>query len=259
MKIESGSGLAGTNLKFVTEDDSGTASIILSVEGEAKTGRTRFSLTAPKKLAYYGVDFGFDRADRKIRLNPLIARAEYPYDLPKGTSDPDKIAAHVKKVAWQPFKDDFLKAVDSGMFRTHVWDTATEFWELLRLADFGRTSNVIQREYGPANAEYKSLVRAVKQAGQNLILIHQVRDKWNTTPPVKERHGMSKIDYLVDSFVSTHWNPKAKPGEPRWTLKVIRCGHRPAMNGKEFHDEDINFESVVTQLKPEVDADAWGY
>ena len=65
--------------------------------------------------------------------------------------------------------------------RTISVDTATELWELLRMARFGKLTQVMPYQYGPVNAEFRSLIRMAYASDKNLILLHKMRKVYKAT------------------------------------------------------------------------------
>lgn len=74
---------------------------------------------------------------------------------------------------WKKFTDAYRSALSLRQ-GTLVIDTATEEYELQRLAEFGRISQRGQN-YGPINREQKDLMRAAYESDLNVIFVHKMR------------------------------------------------------------------------------------
>jgi hypothetical protein len=242
-------------------------SLIISIEGEEKAGKTHLSLTAPKPLAILGTDFGTDRPMGKFQGEKILPK-EYPYSVPAGLG-PDKIAELTLPV-WTQFREDHLALVHSGLYRTIVWDTGGELYELQRLAYHGKLASIPELAYGQLKGEYKELVRACKIAGMSLIVIHQMKNEYKRQPGQSRgeatgkriRSGVEAIGYMVDSYVRLDYTPPQKPKHVKdpgsdqvWRTTILRCGHNPSVNGTEW--ENLTFPELASILKPEVDSDLW--
>jgi hypothetical protein len=241
--------------------------LIVSIEGEEKVGKTHLALTAPKPLAILGTDFGTDRPMGKF-VGESILTKEYPYSVPAGLS-PDDIAKLTLPV-WTQFRQDHLKLIQSGLYRTIVWDTAGELYELQRLAYHGKLASIPELSYGQLKGEYKELVRACKIAGMSLILIHQMKNEYKRSPGSSRgeatgkriRTGVEAIGYMVDSYVRMDYTPPQLPKHVKdpgsdqvWTTTILRCGHAPQYNGTTW--DNLSFPELAALLKPEVDPALW--
>lgn len=187
---------------------------ILSVEGQQKVGKTHLALTAPGPIAFQSLDFGTEGLVEKFESDKDIFVKEYDlaYDFTI-TSRGDESAKQAKEIRdtyWQPFVDDAHEYFKN--FRTVVWDTATEVWEMLKLAYFGKLEKNPQLAYGPVNAEYKALVRLANTHRTNLVLLHQqgkvYKNKMDDNGKLQSietdewrRQGNNKIGNLVHSYV----------------------------------------------------------
>lgn len=255
----------------------GDRALILSLEGVGKTGKSDLAYRAPLPLVVQALDMGEDRPIERLRLlAPERFDKMYFYDYnfsayaPKGSS-PESTEKMVRDNVWEPFKDDFYRSVSAGV-RTVVWDKATEAWEVLRLANFGRLDQIPQMMYGAINREYKEMIRAAKSAGMVLILIHDLKEEYESFTKIvrgetKEssrptgrwvRAGNNKIDTLVDAYCrNTYIPPTKKKGssevqEPgRFEVEIIRAGHNAAMNGQVLESPD--FGTLASLLKPGVE------
>src|SRR5688500_6274105 len=102
--------------------------LVMALDGGPGSGRTRFVLTAPRPIYIVLLDPGglegfiTDATDVHVAV----------YDWKKSIRQDDA------KVVAREVEDDILAARD--MARTVVIDKATELWQVMRLAEFGRLS-----------------------------------------------------------------------------------------------------------------------
>lgn len=186
--------------------------LILSIEGHEKTGKTHFAMTAPGPIAYFGLDIGDEGVvDKFLEEGKTILTADPQIRVPNAiqmSADGPKIDA---ADAWDKFKRAFVAAVDCKEVRTIIWDTATEVWELIRLARFGKLTQVMPVQYGPVNAEMRGLLRHAYECNKNFILIHKVKSVYINDKRTGdyERAGFSDIGYLVQANIQTKYDQES--------------------------------------------------
>jgi len=61
---------------------------------------------------------------------------------------------------WTRMKDAAYAIIDNLKFRTLIFDTGTEAWELCRMARFGKLAQVMPQHYTEVNSEFRALVKA---------------------------------------------------------------------------------------------------
>ena len=140
--------------------------IIMSVVGLEKQGKTHFALSAPGPISMFSTDVGEEGVvckfwdEKEIHIMDISPANE---DEPE---DADEEFARFHKAYMAMLRGDEV--------RTILVDTATEIWELLRMARFGRLTQVMPYQYGPVNKEYRLLIRAAYNHDKNLILLHKM-------------------------------------------------------------------------------------
>jgi hypothetical protein len=159
--------------------------LIIAIDGPDKAGKTHFGLSGPGDVYVHSFDTGLEGVVEKFRDKKVIQVAEY-----QDGSDPNEW--------WETFEYDYLEG-SSKKARTCVWDTATEVWELLRLAKLGKLAQVPPVKYTEVNMLYRKLIRAAYDSDMNLILLHKVKEEWkdNKTTGNMIRAGFSEAGYLV--------------------------------------------------------------
>lgn len=216
--------------------------IIMSLCGMEKQGKTHFALTAPGPLAVFSTDTGEEGVinkfveDKEILVLP-IAKAE------------DDAVDEAKK-EWEKFKFAFFAALRGDDFRSLIVDTATEIWELLRMARFGKLTQVMPYQYGPVNAEYRALIREAYSHDKNLILLHKMRatyvnDKRNGE---WERAGFGDTGFLVQVNAEIYRYDISEGGE--FCLWVKDCRQNADLAGEEFDGGMCDFPLVAEMIAP---------
>ena len=113
--------------------------LIASVSGKEKHGKTSFALSAPGPIIYFNLDFGQEGVIDKYSGDKDIYEKEYKFTRLE--------TADRYVTLWTGFVTDFRAALQSKA-RTIIIDTATEAWELVRLARFGKLAQVNQDKGG---------------------------------------------------------------------------------------------------------------
>lgn len=265
---------------------------IISVEGGYLSGKTRFGLSAPGPIAYQSTDFSTDGViDEFLSDGKDVRVAEYRTHIDTSADEmfreakneqsdslkekafklADQQAARITRETWNPFKNDFMSAVNSSEIRTIVWDTADQVNDILRMAYYGKIERNNQLGNGLLNAELKDLVRAAAAAKKNFILLHHLGDVYKDYDDGKggsksvkvegqyKRRGNANIDNLVQSFVrSEYFPPAAKAAEDDqglWRMTIKKARLNPAANNKTVDNAD--WAGLMSVLMPRVDPMVW--
>jgi len=213
--------------------------LIISVEGMEKTGKTTFGLTAPEPIALFDMDIGTDRALNKVIPGKNVWSFCTNYRL---SNDPDEW-----KELWSKLRKSWYDALSASQkdCGSVVADTFTEVYELIRLAHFGKLSNVLPHHYGPVNAELRDMINISKDSGKNVILIHKVKDEYinDKTTGKKKRAGFAEVGYLADINIVTSW--KADTG---FVFTIRDCGQNMDLAGMELVGDMINFDTIAEMV-----------
>jgi len=248
---------------------------ILSVQGEPKSGKTHFYSTAPGGIGVQSLDFGTEGIIEKFPDTYFDVREynfAYDFTISKRGDEATDQADRIKADYWQPFNEHCTEFFGDPSIRTVVWDTASEVWEMLRLAHFGKLVQNPQMQYGVVNAEFKALLRMANTARKNMILVHHVGKEYKTVTDERgqeksvetgnwKRLGNNKIETFVHSYIKTIYiepvkNSKgviATPG--KFQFEILRSRFNPDMNGMVI--DACSFVDLMSLLHPHADGDAW--
>jgi hypothetical protein len=255
-----------------------SAAVIIA--GDTGTGKTHWSLSAPKPLLYQSTDFGddgviqkFEDAGQIIRPSRGDYKLEMPHELRPFTDREEsdaarraregKVAAWVHKNFYEPFHDDYIKAMDMGV-RSVVWDTALEVWEYVRLSVYGASATTSDHQRTLANAKMKELIRASNVRGVNLIMVNRLKPKWESyfdasgnmkwrqSPTEHEMQGFDKAPELVAINLWTKMTLSSTPGDlPTFELQVKKCRDNAEFVGMTI--EALPWDDVMAMLIPSVE------
>lgn len=224
--------------------------IILSLCGLEKQGKTHFALTAPGPIAMFSTDIGEEGVVEKFTKDKEI------FIMSIDRVDDD--AAEQAPKEYERFKKAYLGLLRGKEVRTIIIDTATEIWELLRMARFGRLTQVMPYQYGPVNAEYRALIREAYNWDKNLILLHKMKAQYinDKRTGEYERSGFSDTGFLVQVNSQIYRYSPEDGGE--FVLSVKDCRQNPDLAGEEFEGPMATFPMLATMIMPDVDPEVWG-
>lgn len=222
--------------------------LIASVSGLEKNGKTSFALSTPGPIIYFNLDFGTEGVISRYADKKDIYVKEYRFNR---VMTPDKYIN-----LWSSFTTDYYNALKSKA-RTIIVDTATELWELLRLARFGKLTQVLPFHYGPVSAEYITLIREGYSYDKNVILLHKlkkqyVNDKFSGN---YERAGFGNTGFLVQSNLEVYRDGL----DGQFFLKVMDCRQNSMLGGLEFPltDEFSGFAFLAQMVFPDSTEGDW--
>ena len=221
--------------------------------GHEKRGKTYWALSAPGPVAVISSDAGTEATVRvweRAGKDVLLFRHIVP---PTGQN------IDTYERAWDKVAQAMYEAMESSYFRTVVVDTATEMWELLRLARFGRLTQVMPHHYGPVNAEFRSLINKAVNCGKNTVWIHKVKKVYKTNKNGVdswsgewERAGFTDFGYIIDLVVENDIS------EGEFVVRVVDSRYRTAqVNGQEFRGVMGLFPALAMELRPETSWEDW--
>jgi len=236
--------------------------LVMSIQGVQKTGKTSFGLSAPGPIALINLDMGDEGVVHKFIEKKAIYKNDY--------RTKHKMLKDDYVVLWEKLKDDYYTALDSPTLRTIIFDTATDGWELCRLARHGRLTNVIPRDYDQINFEFKSLVKEALNTNKNVIFVHHLKDEYvNVSTPKgimgrptgsKIMAGFKKMPDVVQLVMeTTTYDEKDENGYGRrvFQARVLDSRHDPLLNGMDFVEDDFNFTTVAMAMFPDTTEKDW--
>ena len=223
--------------------------LIIALSGLEKQGKTHFALTAPGPIAMYSTDIGEEGVVEKFPKKDV-----YIMTIDKVDED----AAEQAPVEYDRFRKSYNSMLREKEVRSIVFDTATEIWELLRMARVGKLTQVMPYQYGPVNAEYRALIRDAYKHDKNLILLHKMKPQYlnDKRTGEYERSGFSDTGFLVQVNAQIYRYAPEDGGE--FVLWVKDCRQNEALAGVEMVQSNCNFQSLAIQTLPMVDPTNWG-
>lgn len=231
--------------------------LILSIEGLDKSGKTNLAFTAPGPLGYLEFDIGAEGVVEKFQEDKVIL-APKPYETRFDGGNQKNDAG----VEFLRFEKDFKSSLTQ--LRSTIVDTASETWELLRLARFGKLTQVKPHHYVEVNQEYRDLVRFAFEHDSNLILLHKLKAEWAEKADGSskktgqfERQGFSETGYLVQMNVRCWREDVREEGDLGFRCQILNSRHRPELTGEILENEMISFQTLAMLAFPDLDPSTW--
>lgn len=252
----------------------------ISIEGEDKSGKSHFLLTAPGPIAMIDMNqradeplLKFQDTKEIIRLSPVIDRDAIidakRAKVKSGDKGPTLIppALHKKiEEEWERV-EKFLQGAEESGIRSMLIDTGDELWELFRMARLGKLDKVPPIAYTPVNMEFERFLKGPGLAGKdkkdgegmNLIVSHTVKDDYKNDKKTgnRIRAGFSRMAYVADLSLSLRFDEKKE----EFKAKVRRCGFNPFWTGHEFgwsedfEKSEVDFRYIMACVTREEDED----
>lgn len=235
--------------------------LIMSLSGHQRHGKTHFAFTAPGPICYFNLDMGEEGVIHKFFGKKDIFTISL--DIPSTSSDDDiaMIKQNKEKASevWNKFTKAYYVALKE--VRTIVIDTASELWELMRLARFGRSSQV-QHLYTPVNAEFKGLFHEAKRAmGANVIFLHRykseyVNDKF-TGNYIPACFGSTSYEVQIVAHMRRTDPEEGEGGNSQFSIWIEDCKQNAEMIGKTLPGPLCNFPTLAQMVLPTTKAEDW--
>jgi len=223
--------------------------IVVSISGLEKCGKSHFALTAPGPIAFFSIDTGEEGVLNKFTKTKDVWIKEI------AMADEDHVEASVKEL--DEFKKSYYFTLHSKDVRTIIVDTATELWEILRLARFGRLTQVMPYQYGPVNKEYRMLIREAYKYDKNIILLHKMKAAYVNDKKTGdyERAGFADTGFLVQVNAQVYRYAREDGGD--FAIYIKDCRQNPDLAGEELVGPMCNFPTLASLVLPDVPASAW--
>jgi hypothetical protein len=236
--------------------------MIIAVDGLDKSGKSNFAFTAPGPIAYLPFDVGAEGVIEKFQTKKqiFVPKESYETRFENGKAKAEATSEFAR------FRTDYSNAIKAA--RSAIVDTATETWELLRLARFGKLSQIKPHHYTEVNQEFRDLVREAFDSTSNLILLHKVKAVWKDGPTAEsrasktgemERAGFSETGYLVQINVLCYRleAEERAEGDLGFRMKILNCRQNPEIQGMVLENEQISIQTLGSLALPEFDPSVW--
>jgi len=245
---------ASNGAGFVQASSPTVHRLIVSAEGEEKSGKNHFAFSAPGPIYMHSFDIGNEGVVQKFQNQKRIMIAEYELEIQPGEGDPREVAESASKV-WDQFLANYRDGLNSCGNGTTVVDTGTEMWELLRLSRFGKLTQVMPHHYGPVNKEMQEAIREGFSHECNVVFTHKKKPEWEnyigTDGKEKGRKtgkmtrvGFSDMPFLVQMNVECQ-RIDLDEGGSEFQIFIEDCRQNPSLNHTVLPND---FETLLTMV-----------
>ena len=255
--------------------------LMIGTDGLSNTGKTEFALSAPGPgIALFldrGCDSVIDNPTPPITRQPDWAFKVISVPLATQTTQPRYLEY------WRAFYEEYKKACDNKDCRTILLDGDSDSWELQRLAEFGKLTQIPPIMYTNVNAARRAMIARAWDTGKIIIATNKVRNEYKTVvdeqgnPVLKEgkesrektgdleRQGFADQDYLWQIqlrhlYQPARINPITKKEVPQqWGVRIMKCKVDTSLQGTELWNEDCSFQGLVQTVYPHIPLASWGF
>lgn len=222
-------------------------SAIIALTGREGTGKTGLAMSAcllKKGLCGY---IEMDRAPKGEYINDLldtgrIYRPKFKYKNPG-----KKFDKTFAEKGWDELESLTLELLKDPAFYSVIWDTGTYGWELARMAEFGKLTQVMPHHYGPLNTLFSGIMYSAETYGKILIVLHTMAKEYKEGKDKKEvwtgyyrQAGFSHMDFVANIRLETH-----KTEDNQFACHVTQNKINPKMDRMDLVGEEMTMASVL--------------
>ena len=224
--------------------------MIIGISGYEKTGKTHLALTGRPPIAVINLDIGLEGVVEKFQSEKDVWVYTVPYAPPGGVDEPNA-NAEVWKHQWEQMRQA-LSQVYAANPGTVIIDTMTEVYELARLANFGKLTQMAHL-YGEVNAGMKAMVRqGYHSLTTTTILLSKMDKDYDTKEPRPK--GWRDLRFHTQANIVT-WRDPMQNGVEAFRATVESCRQNPVLMGMELKGDQLNvatyLEWLIREYKPE--------
>jgi hypothetical protein len=239
--------------------------LVLCTCAREKAGKTHFAFTAPGPIAAVATDTGTEEVAGKFLSSKQIILSMVD------VSDIDNQDEAQRE--WEKLSGAIIAGMDNPKIRTLVVDTGTEVYETLRLAKFGKISQVKPHHYVEVNKIMRNLIkRAYQREDLNCIWIHKQKKEYKQNKKGDdswtgryEFAGFGDAPYLVDMKLEHYFVDPTGEEPGRFGARVVGVSRQtPDVTGLELEGDGIppdrlgcNFPSLASMVYPELPVEYW--
>jgi hypothetical protein len=248
--------------------------LIIASRAHDKCGKTHFACTAPGPIYYAGTEQGDEGVVDKLaqNLNKNIFKRDFI--VPPNLRDKG-----IYEKTWDQFADVWIKVCDSRKFKTVVVDNAGDLWELIRMARFGKLTQVRPEHYAPVTAEFEEVINYPKKFPDlNAIFLHKLKKEYvKSKGPNADKNdrgdwsgayiprGCESMPYMVQANIE-HFRYLRSDNKRGFGIRIINNRMDGSVDGAELKDDMLDdgsmidmchFAGLATTIFPETTEADW--
>jgi hypothetical protein len=259
-----GAGAANRPVGFVKSTGRMKSRMVVSLTGEDHSGKNHCAFTAPAPLYVHSFDPGIEGVVEKFNgSHPEFAAiygskdiyvATYELAIQPGDAAPQVVAESADQL-WQQFIANYRDGMASCGNGTTIVDTDTEAYELIRLARFGKLTQIMPHHYGPINAEFRAFLRESQGMPGNVFMLSKYVDEWENFVDAsgkekgrktggKVRKGFGELPFLMQVCGISERIDQLGGGS-QFQITITDCRQRPECNGTAVQNDYDMLRLVV--------------
>lgn len=259
---------------FLSADKIKRRRLMIGTDGPADSGKTEFALSAPGPGILLALDRGHEALLDNVKP-PKARRDDFAFkviQVPLATSGTQEMFLEY----WRKFYEDYKKALANVDAKVIVLDGDSDSWELQRLAEFGKLTQIPSIMYTGVNAARRAMIARAFDSGKTIIATNKITrhytpaynadgtpkmDNANPPKPIREwdgtyeRQGFNDQDYLWQIQLRHLYDETNK----QWGIRITKCKKDMDLAGIELWGDDCNFAGLVQTVYPEVPLKEWGF
>jgi hypothetical protein len=259
--------------------------VMISIEGEADSGKTEFILTCPGPGIVLAVDRGHDAIFDNPNP-PATRRDDFVFDIIPLALNSMAASANDYLTVWREYYARYKKALSNPIAKTVAVDGDALTWDLQRLAEFGKLTQILPINYQTVNSARKAMLTNAHDSGKVFVCTYEISDEYvekvnsegvpeldKMGKPVqiksgeKVRKGFNDKGYLWNIKIltmrkpaSTFTNRKGVIVEVpvQFGIKILKAKGNTAVEGIELWNEDSTFSGLIQTIYPHIPLEEWG-
>lgn len=251
--------LAQVGLRLVTQDYGRPCQIVEMAAWEGQ-GKTHRACEFPGPIVYLEIDTGTRGVVEKFVGGVVGAKKTiYKVNLRMGLHvlnpavKDEELAREALRV-WTQLTQVYYAALRSAEVRTIVFDTESKAWEILRLARFGKTTQVPPDLYNFVNSEMRGLLMDAANYDKNVILLRTLKEEWVDDVSMggqRRSHktggdkveGFKEVQYAADLRLRLY---RDQVGQ--WHTAILKSRLNPALVGMDLVGEMASCQNLMPMV-----------
>lgn len=222
-------------------------SAIVDISGKEGAGKTGLALTVSMlgPTVYIPMDRKpkGDYIEEQLRARKIMRPKTNYKNLSEGRAFNQATATKV----WDELHGLMTDINSDKAIRAVILDTGTYAWALIRMARFGKLTQVMPHHYGPVNTEFENVFYAAEEAGKIIIAIHKMSKEYKAGKDGKENwtgnYEPSGFSHMA--FVSNMRLTCFRTEDHGFGVRVLQNKLAPGMDGTELTGDECMFPCIA--------------
>lgn len=206
-----------------------------------KRGKTTFGFTMPKPMAYLQLDANYEHA---------LARALKQYGKNsirhlRYFADPRADIKGANLSVWQRFLKDFDYCVQN--FKSVMVDTTSELLDVRKIAEFGRTTQILQLYYGGFYADLRWMVKHALDNNANVLFVHRMKKEYvnDSWAGGYELEGWRGVMYEAQVYLEHQ-----RDADGAFSTTIMECSQDAMLMGQVLSaaDDENDFATLASRI-----------